>query len=546
MTQTSEIVFGRFRFDLGSLELRSFDGELCALRAQSTQVLAVLASHPNETVTKEALFQAVWPDVSVTDDSLTQCVSEIRKALGDSERAILQTIPRLGYQLNVVHAAQGKVAPEAGRFHRHKGLVAVTLAVLTLFVAMTAYFVLRPFAPGQAGARTPTIIILPFKDLSSEADLQHFADGMTEDLITSLSRWKDFDVINRLTAMSFAEEPLTVTEIAERTHANYALQGSVRRIGETLRVTAQFVDGVTGRNLWADQYDETGTDILAVHDGIIQRIEQTLAGNTGELRADEYRKTWSKSATTLDEYDYYLRGHSAFYEFTADGMDRALAIWRDGRSFYPMSGHLKIKEGWGRHLCNQFGCSAGPFDPAETLRLVQDGMTDPALPMAGYRHGLWLLASLASEAGDRATTLSITAELAERFPSDVEGIMLSVQYLVRVGAFEQAGALLDLVGPLNLRPMPYIYAEAGYYHYARGDCVAAQPYLEAGLFPGEALMRAGCHAEAGDIDRARLELDRIADVYGIRTPEAFPLDFTYIPDVGAKLQAQLATVGWPY
>lgn len=534
----------QLRFDLRTGVLTTDDGKNCTLRAQSAQVLAVLAAHPNQPVSKDDLFDAVWPGLSVTDDSLTQCVADIRKAIGDSKRTTLRTIPKTGYQLVVADATQSAAPPPRLPLRR----VAWVGALVLFLLMITGFAALNPLktSPAKLSAQTdPSIIVLPFEDLSPNGDLGHFADGMTEDLITGLSRWEELQIVNRSTAMSFKGGNLDAREIARRTGSQYILEGSIRRIDDTLRATAQLVDGTTGHNLWADQYDETGDDILAIHDGIIRRIEQSLVGNTDEIRAEEERKSWSQAATTLDEYDYYLRGHSIFYEFTPDAMVRALAIWNEGLARFPNSGHLKIKLGWGRTLCNQMSCAAGPFDFNEIRRILDEGLADPALPPIGYRHGLWLLASQASENFETQTVIATTRELAESFPSDIEGLMRSVNYLTRVGALEEAGRLLELAKPLDLRPMPYFYSEAAYHHYVRGDCTAARPFLDVGGFPEDLLVRAGCFVEFGQLDRARTELQRAEQRFGIRSAKDFPVDLASLPEVRTRLEAQLAKVGWP-
>ena len=297
--------------------------------------------------------------------------------------------------------------------------------------------------------------MLPFRDLSADASLAHFADGMTEDLITGLAQWNDVQIVDRATAMTFKDADQDIQQITARTKTNYALEGSIRRIGDTMRVTAQLVDGATGRNLWAEQFDETGTDILALHDSIVRKIEQSLIGNHGEVRADEYRKSWAKASVALDEYDYTLRGHSIFYEHTPESMVKALDIWREGQAKFPASGLLKIKEGWGRALCNSLGCSYGPFDEASIYRMAIEAIEDRNLPPSGVRFGLWLLARQAHMAGDRAATIKYANEIAQTYPSDVEGLLWSAMYLARVGASDEAVAQVARAGVLDRRPKPF-------------------------------------------------------------------------------------------
>ncbi len=393
--------------------------------------------------------------------------------------------------------------------------------------------------------KNPSIIVLPFRDLSPDASLTHFADGMTEDLITGLTRWKDFQVVDRSTAMSFRGSGLTIAEIAERTQSEYALEGSIRRLGDTMRITAQLVDATTGRNVWAQSYDETDADILAMHNGIFERIERSLIGTMGVVHTEGFRKSWARDPIRLDEYDYVLRGHSLFYEFTANDMALALQTWNEGQARFPDSGLLKIKRAWGRYLCNRLGCAAGPFDIDGISDLLEDGLADPKLIPLGKRHGSWLRMGIAAARRDADTARETAIELAALFPSDVEGLLLAVQYLVIAGAVDTAQDMLAQAEPLNQRPMPYFYFEAAYLHYVLGDCVAARPYLSAGPFPADGLVRAACYIEFGEPERARRELDRIGEKFGLRDLDTPSLELAHLPDVLARLKATLAQVGWP-
>ncbi|MDA7429367.1 winged helix-turn-helix domain-containing protein [Primorskyibacter aestuariivivens] len=178
----------QLRFGLRTGVLTTEDGKNCTLRAQSAQVLAVLAAHPNRPVSKDDLFDAVWPGLSVTDDSLTQCIADIRKAIGDSKRTTLRTIPKTGYQLVVADPPQSAATRPPLPNRRIAWVGALVLLLITGFAA------LNPLKTGPAklsGQTDPSIIVLPLEDLSPNGDLAHFADGMTEDLITGLSRWEE-------------------------------------------------------------------------------------------------------------------------------------------------------------------------------------------------------------------------------------------------------------------------------------------------------------------------------------------------------------------
>ncbi len=130
-----------------------------------------------------------------------------------------------------------------------------------------------------------------FKIIPKNKSLDYFADGLTEDLITDLARWKEFRVIARNTSMTYKDKSVDVREIAKESGTRYVLEGSVRRIGDEMRITAQLINGEDGSHLWGERFEETSSNVLALQDNVIARIVQTLIGNQGVIREDEYART---------------------------------------------------------------------------------------------------------------------------------------------------------------------------------------------------------------------------------------------------------------
>lgn len=540
------VEFGGFYFDPAIGQLRGIDGRPKPLRAQSIQVLAVLAARPNEIVSKEELFDAVWPEVSVTDDSLTQCIVDIRKAIGDTGRTVLKTIPKKGYQL-VATPLKPARAERTSRLHWAVVVALSVTAVLLVAVFAGTRLWQAQTALETAEVRTPSIIVLPFQDLSPDGNMGHFADAMTEDLIVELTRWKEFRVVDRVTAMQFKDKPGDARTITAQVNANYALQGSIRRLGDQMRITAQLVDGETGQNLWAERYDEVGPDILQLQDGVIARIDQTLIGNQGVVRADEYRKSWRKAMVSLDEYDYYLRGHDKFYEYKKTSVQEAITIWQDGLKKHPDSGLLKIKLGWGYELCILINCAHPDATTQAVLKLAHEGMESANLPTAGHRFGLWLLSSVLSRQGKTEEVLKLVDEAISTYPADTEAFVTLTDDLAYVGAFDTIEDLLATVADRDWsRLSARTDAAIGSVAYMKGDCAAAVVKFKdfRALFLYE-IMHAGCLAELGQTDKAWEMLDQIGLRFGVRSVTDFPIWFHRNAPLKNRVLSQLEPLGWP-
>jgi TolB-like protein/class 3 adenylate cyclase len=166
----------------------------------------------------------------------------------------------------------------------------------------------------------PSIAVLPFENMSGDHEQEYFSDGITEDIITSLSVWRSFPVISRHSTFTYKNRNLKVQQVAEELGARYVLEGSVRRSGSRVRVTAQLTDAETGHSLWAQNFDRDLEDIFAVQDEITQHI---TAAVVPEFEQVETKRSATKNPNNLDAWDFYLRGLSFVHKSTKDGNARA-------------------------------------------------------------------------------------------------------------------------------------------------------------------------------------------------------------------------------
>lgn len=165
-----------------------------------------------------------------------------------------------------------------------------------------------------------SVAVLPFVNMSGDQEQEYFADGLTEDIITSLSVWRSFPVLSRNSTFTYKNCSVTAKQIAEELGARYVLEGSVRKSGKRVRITAELIDGETGLNLWAQKFDRDLEDIFAVQDEITHRISATVVP---EFEQSETKRSARKSPNNLDAWDYYLRGLSFVHQSTKDGNARA-------------------------------------------------------------------------------------------------------------------------------------------------------------------------------------------------------------------------------
>lgn len=170
----------------------------------------------------------------------------------------------------------------------------------------------------------PTIAVLPFSNISGDPDQEYFSDGLTEDIITALARWRSFPVVARNSTFAFKGKAVQVQQIAAEVGARYIIEGGVRRAGGKVRVTVQLIDAETGHHVWAEKLDRDLEDIFAVQDEITQRIAATVAP---ELEKVETKRSTAKKPRNLDAWDCYLRGLSFLHKSTRQGNDDARRLF---------------------------------------------------------------------------------------------------------------------------------------------------------------------------------------------------------------------------
>jgi TolB-like protein/class 3 adenylate cyclase len=210
-------------------------------------------------------------------------------------------------------AASTVIDEEREQLPRRRWPIAVAVVVLVATAAGTVGWLRpweQPIAPGGilSSPDKPSIAVLPFENLSADPEEEYFADGLTEDLITDLSKVSGLFVIARNSVLAYKDRAVDIREVARELGVRYVLEGSVRRAGDHVRINAQLNDSDTGGHLWADRFDRDVSDIFAVQDEVIRDIVAALAI---QLSASEQQRLARLPTKNLEAYDYYLRAEQA-------------------------------------------------------------------------------------------------------------------------------------------------------------------------------------------------------------------------------------------
>lgn len=344
-------VLNGVEFDLGGGLLRNASGEDIPLRPQSLAVLRHLVINANRVVTKDELLDVVWQGIAVTENSLSQCISEIRKALGDDGQTILKTVARRGYRLVLdVEALKGAAQPDSIGFTvppaaaprmRRLGVAAIIAIALAAIAAGVAFWWRPP--PNPEVPDTLSIAVLPFQNLSDAEEQAYLANGFTDDLTTELARVPDLFVVSRNAARAYGGSDLPPAAIASALGVRYLLQASVQRSGDDIRVNAQLVDALTAAQIWADRFHGQFADVFALQDQVVAEIVGTL-----ELKLVPGKANLAVSGDTdvPQAYQAFRRAVEARALNTPEGTVEALSLLRQALALDPDFGAAATEMAW--------------------------------------------------------------------------------------------------------------------------------------------------------------------------------------------------------
>ncbi|MBR0697565.1 winged helix-turn-helix domain-containing protein [Bradyrhizobium lablabi] len=300
------------------------------LRPKTFAVLRVLVENSGRLVSKEDLFAAVWPNIAVTDDVLVQSIGELRRALADDGQRLIKTIPRRGYRFEPIVSVVSSSGPgDASMSEMLSGQKAPTtlsgvgwrralslgfgLAALisaTVFLNDRFGQDLKPDNQSLKAAETggkPSIAILPLLNQNAGASRDYFADGLTQDIIHALGRFRGLTVMSWNAVFPYKTRPESPGAIARKLGVRYQVEGNVRQNGNRVQANTQLVDA-NGQVLWSARFDEALSDVFALQDAIATRIAGTTASRVAQV---ELSRISTKPTGSLEAYDYVLRARPA-------------------------------------------------------------------------------------------------------------------------------------------------------------------------------------------------------------------------------------------
>ena len=271
--------FGEFTLDVDRGILLNGSDQV-PLRAKSYDVLRYLIEHNGQLVSKDALLAALWPETVVTDDAVTQCIVDIRRAITDTDQQKIRTVPRRGYVLEVP-VRRGKDTPDNGQLALRNWFGWRTaMGIAVMVIAASAYYAIDRSTERSQALPVPSagnsIAVLPFVNMSDDAENEYFAHGISEELLTLLTQVPDLRVISRTSSFVLADRNLEISALAADLNVAHVLEGSVRKDGNRVRITAQLIDGRTDLHVWSKAFDRELDDVFAIQSEIAADVATAL------------------------------------------------------------------------------------------------------------------------------------------------------------------------------------------------------------------------------------------------------------------------------
>lgn len=360
----------------------------------------------------------------------------------------------------------------------------------------------------------PSIAVLPFTNISDDPSFDYLSDGISEDIITALARSPWMLVMSRTSTFAFKGRAVTAQQIGKELGVHYVLEGSVQKGRDTVRVTAQLIDAADGNHLWAERFDRSGDDVLAIQDAVTEKINQTVGSLSGVLLGQAARqRAWRKAGVELEEYDYVLRGHSYFLQWTQDNMSKARAIFEQGLERFPDSSLLRAKVAWARFVEVLQGWSADPeADAASAIVLAERVLSDKRASLLAEYLAHWVLAYLYSRT-DAARAMEEIETAVKLVPGNgmTRTDLAGFQFLT--GRVEEGWKNLALAERIDPHYVWIIYYKA-FGLRIQGDCRKAIETMQAFYeSPLKHLFIAACLQRLDEPDKAKAALARAEELW---------------------------------
>ena len=470
----------KYRLDLGDERLWHGDQPV-EISNKAFQLLRLLVSNPDHLLTKDHILDVVWGDVCVSEGLIKEYIHDLRLALGDDPKQprFIETVHGRGYRfLGGIDKGNDPAGAEA---------------------------------QGEPETYPPSLAVLPFTNLSDDLEQEYFSDGITEDIITELSKNPYLSVISRNSTFTFKGKSVRVRDVSEDLGAQYVLEGSVRKAGQRVRVTAQLIDAANDRHLWAERYDRDLDDIFAVQDEVVGSIVHALGATDGALEKSARQRSIKSSVTNPSAYDCFLQAREHFYRPGDSGFEAAEALYEKA---------IELDPGFGRaysglaslHFLRFKLYLTTSFETIEhkTLDLALHALQ---LDPDDYR-AHWVLGRLFCYQGKHAQSLAEFDRAIRINPNDANLLAVSAENLVYCGRVEEALKRCQLAVRLNPNCPDWYWWQLGFCHFHLGlyeDALEAFGRIIA-LDQSRRLL-AATYVHLGRLDEAHYEAEEFMKVF---------------------------------
>lgn len=473
-------LFNDFVLDTNLRELRRA-GTLVDVEPQVFDLLAHLIKNRDRVISKDDVLEVVWGGRIVSDSALANRLNAARIAVGDTgtQKNLIRTLPRKGFRF------VGAVTEE-GRLPIPAGSTQSTVPSKSLIL------------PEQ-----PSLVVLPFTDMSAEQNEGHFADGITEDLITGLARIRWLFVIARNSAFVFKHRDVDVKQVSRELGVRYVLEGSVRRSGRRIRISAQLIDATTGVHHWAERYDRDAGEVFSIQDEITNSV---AAAVEPQLLAAEGTRASLLPPADLGAWELVARAQSRFWRLTKADNDAAIENLRQAIEISPDYAAAHALLGF----CLVFAAHMGWVDPDQSLEsgrklaeraIVLDDRNPWGHSALGYAAMMQRHTDESIGAFRQAVDLNPSSAFAHC------GLSHGFAFAGRSREAIEHGEMAIRLSPLDPEKTRFLGGIAIAHYTARrfdeaAHCTAEQMRLRPG-FQGGQRLRCASLAQSGRIDEAR-------------------------------------------
>ncbi len=536
---------GEWKIESGSQRL-SRDGQAIKLEPKVMRVLVYLAERQGRVVSREELESDVWAGRVVTYDAVTNTIIKLRRAFGDDpkEPRYIETISKNGYRL-IPQVTWNSPSPDdlpariekeigtdvPGWLERNRiGVVFGTVALaLAGGWALLSKEEQAPLPAQTASGEPPSIAVLPFDNLSGDPTQDYFSDGITEDLITDLSKVSGLLVLARNSVFAYKGSTLPEQEIGKELKASHLLKGSVRKEGDRVRINVRLVDAIHGGNRWAERYDHRLDDIFAIQDKLTAQIVSAMEV---ELAPSDRRRLTRNHIASVEAYDAFLRGLDFYGRRSEEDNRQAKEHFQQAIDLDPL--YARAYTGLALAYTRDFSDSWSDPD-GQSMKKANElarraAELDNSVPQVRF-----VLSQQELYARNYSAAIDQIEQAIQLKPSYADGYAMLAWTLHFAGRPEEGFEALQRAVRLNPR-VPAIYRGIfGALHYELGNTQEAIGYLEEGteISPNYQLLRVlltAAYSGAGMLDEAQWQAEEVLalnpdfslkdmeQVYPIRNP----------------------------